>query len=66
MKIDLPIPLKWWKVKSKSIPNTYHQVRLLSNGIIECTCTAGKFKSICRHINIVKDILKKNEEHRNK
>lgn len=55
MKINIPIPIKMWKVKSKSEANTYYMVGLSSDGTFQCSCTAGKFNRECRHKQLAKE-----------
>ena len=54
--------VKRFKVKSKSNPNSFHHLELLSNGKIICDCYAGVFNRDCRHKKLVKEKLQKYEQ----
>lgn len=61
---DVAYPIKSWRVPSQSDVGVYYTVELMSDGKFICDCPAGVFQRkgrSCRHREIVKEFLKKQE-----
>ena len=61
---DVIYPVDSWRVPSQSDVGVDYTIELLSNGKFRCDCPAGVFQKkgrSCRHREIVKEYLKKNE-----
>ena len=68
MKIKLPqkyIPVKIYKVVSRSEPGLYHSVVLCADGSLYCNCIAGSYKKMCFHQIRVREHIQKNEPEKN-
>jgi len=49
------LPVKKWRVASKSNPGTFHEVKLFANGKIICDCLANFYGYECRHIKEIRE-----------
>jgi hypothetical protein len=62
------IPIKQWKVQSKTEKGRYYTVEKYNNDKYSCHCCAGSMKKPCRHVREIKHsqlgIIKSNYEQR--
>ena len=64
MKIKLSkhyIPVKSYRVISKSEPDFWHTIILYADGSMDCDCIAGSYNKMCSHQIRVREHIKKNE-----
>lgn len=61
MKLQTIVEIKRFRVKSKSEPNKFHEVTILSNDKLYCDCIAGRFAKPCRHKKLVEQKLYGNQ-----
>lgn len=57
------LPVIIWKVESESHPGRFHNVKLYSDGRVECDCIGfGTHHTTCRHIKKVQRSLDPNND----
>ncbi len=59
MKIKLAVPIKRFRVLSRSNPGLYYTIELFSDGKLYCDCPAGQFQRgrTCWHRERVKKYI---------